>query len=496
MIAKTISIRKKRATTKPMSFTIETLLKTDNLPFNDLNNLDQESVNSDIDQEYNDVRKYRSHHGSHHRKRNSGSTFQKQTDLSLSSPDNSNEMTSTANLSPASLPSSEPTHLDNHQNIHLSSSPLIQFSLQQPILSPSSSSTSSSSSSLLSTFSSPSHSITTHNNNISPITNKKLNIITEYDSKSNVSIKHHHDHHQQINSKIEYFNPCTIQNDRNSTKAIANSITTITTTSSRCCNKNLNEKSTNHLHSKSNNKSSFNLNNRSDHYHHHHHHHHHASSKYTMRPRRLRTTFTTYQLHTLETSFLLNQYPDVAARDQLASQLNLSDGRVQVWFQNRRAKYRKYERSHSRNNMNIDNNNDNNSHSSMEINQQQLNLLPDTQKILNTFNAYTSALQHLIPNNNTDNNSTVLFSVNNLSPVALTTDTTSNVSQEIHLKTKSLLNLTTGIDTKETFTNTLSTTDTTVKLNSRIDYSTLLSSKDLATILIGFNGNQIPFQMK
>ncbi|VDO73981.1 unnamed protein product [Schistosoma margrebowiei] len=147
--------------------------------------------------------------------------------------------------------------------------------------------------------------------------------------------------------------------------------------------------------------------------------------------------------------------------------------------------------------MNIDNNNDNNSHSSMEINQQQLNLFPDTQTILNTFNAYTSALQHLIPNNNADNNSTVLFSANNLSPVALTTDTTSNVSQEeIHLKNKSLLNLTTGTDTKETFTNTLSTTDTTIKLNSRIDYSTLLSSKDLATILIGFNGNQIPFQMK
>lgn len=56
----------------------------------------------------------------------------------------------------------------------------------------------------------------------------------------------------------------------------------------------------------------------------------HRARSYTSRPRRLRTTFTTYQLHALETAFLFNQYPDVAARDQLASRLNLSDGRVQV----------------------------------------------------------------------------------------------------------------------------------------------------------------------
>ncbi|BHF84227.1 hypothetical protein SprV_0902737800 [Sparganum proliferum] len=48
------------------------------------------------------------------------------------------------------------------------------------------------------------------------------------------------------------------------------------------------------------------------------------------RPRRSRTTFTTLQLHVLEAAFSINHYPDVAMRDQLANQLKLSDGRVQV----------------------------------------------------------------------------------------------------------------------------------------------------------------------
>ncbi|VDK89403.1 unnamed protein product [Dibothriocephalus latus] len=48
------------------------------------------------------------------------------------------------------------------------------------------------------------------------------------------------------------------------------------------------------------------------------------------RPRRSRTTFTTLQLHVLEAAFSINHYPDVTMRDQLASQLKLSDGRVQL----------------------------------------------------------------------------------------------------------------------------------------------------------------------
>lgn len=50
----------------------------------------------------------------------------------------------------------------------------------------------------------------------------------------------------------------------------------------------------------------------------------------SVRPRRSRTTFSTYQLHVLEAAFLKNHYPDIALRDHLAQQLKLSDGRVQV----------------------------------------------------------------------------------------------------------------------------------------------------------------------
>ncbi|XP_066556307.1 homeobox expressed in ES cells 1 [Amia ocellicauda] len=60
--------------------------------------------------------------------------------------------------------------------------------------------------------------------------------------------------------------------------------------------------------------------------------------------RRPRTAFSGTQIEVLESVFQVNSYPGIDVREELAQKLELDEDRIQIWFQNRRAKLKRSHR--------------------------------------------------------------------------------------------------------------------------------------------------------
>ncbi|XP_026471682.1 paired box protein Pax-6-like [Ctenocephalides felis] len=69
-----------------------------------------------------------------------------------------------------------------------------------------------------------------------------------------------------------------------------------------------------------------------------------AQSQITQQLHRYRTSYTNEQIEILQNEFERNHYPDLLARERLADKIILPEARIQVWFSNRRAKWRREEK--------------------------------------------------------------------------------------------------------------------------------------------------------
>ncbi|NXF96660.1 NOBOX protein, partial [Eubucco bourcierii] len=66
--------------------------------------------------------------------------------------------------------------------------------------------------------------------------------------------------------------------------------------------------------------------------------------------KKTRTLYTAEQLKELEKKFQEDHYPDNEKRREIAAVVGVTPQRIMIWFQNRRAKWRKVEKWRMRNN--------------------------------------------------------------------------------------------------------------------------------------------------
>jgi len=65
------------------------------------------------------------------------------------------------------------------------------------------------------------------------------------------------------------------------------------------------------------------------------------SQSTSLKPRRRRTAFTSEQLLELEKQFHHKKYLSLTERSNIARSLSLSEVQIKIWFQNRRAKWKR-----------------------------------------------------------------------------------------------------------------------------------------------------------